>query len=108
MLSGFGKSLQMNTHDGKIAELIRKIEGGDCVAFVGAGFSAAANFPQWRTLLLELATEIPVAADAAETSSRQLVESMFRPSQTTSSREFEIAAQLIDDALGSNLFREAI
>jgi len=108
MLSGFGKSLQMNTHDGKIAELIRKIEGGDCVAFVGAGFSAAANFPQWRTLLLELATEIPVAADAAETSSRQLVESMFRPGQTTSSREFEIAAQLIDDALGSDLFREAI
>lgn len=108
MLSGFGKSLQMNTHDGKIAELIRKIEEGDCVAFVGAGFSAAANFPQWRTLLLDLAKKARVNADPAKASSLELIESMFHPGQTTSSRDFEIAAQLIEDALGSDLFREAI
>ena len=31
------------------------ILGGRCVAFVGAGFSAAARLPTWRSLLLAVA-----------------------------------------------------
>lgn len=100
--------LKMNILDERIKELISSIERGDCVAFVGAGFSAAANFPQWRALLLALATEIPVVADSVKPTSRQLVESMLNDGQANSSREFEIAAQLIEDALGSECFREEV
>jgi len=36
--------------------LIDEILSGNCIAFVGAGFSAAANLPQWGPLLLEMAS----------------------------------------------------
>ncbi len=36
-------------------DLIEAIRSGGCVAFVGAGFSAAGGMPQWKELLLEVA-----------------------------------------------------
>src|SRR5690606_18841177 len=38
--------------------LSEEIVAGNCVAFVGAGFSAAARLPAWTELLRELAGEV--------------------------------------------------
>jgi NAD-dependent SIR2 family protein deacetylase len=37
-----------------VAGLLKSIEEGNCVAFVGAGFSIAAGLPDWATLLWTL------------------------------------------------------
>jgi len=36
-------------------ELVKAIQAGRCVAFVGSGFSGAAGFPTWASLLRDLA-----------------------------------------------------
>lgn len=38
------------------SHLIDRVRGGDCVAFVGAGFSAAARLPMWGDLLRDIAS----------------------------------------------------
>jgi hypothetical protein len=40
-------------------ELIADIAEGRCIAFVGAGFSAAAGLPDWRKLLVSLCEVLP-------------------------------------------------
>jgi len=49
-----------NTIDPRLLEDIR---AGSCVAFVGAGFSAAAGLPSWPSLLRTLAAAIQAAGD---------------------------------------------
>ena len=95
-----------NTIDSRLLEDIR---AGSCVAFVGAGFSAAAGLPSWPSLLRTLAAAIPAGAanDAQPTLDRLL------DAQTgVSNRELEMAAQLLFDALGADrcraLLREAL
>jgi hypothetical protein len=98
--------MSSNTIDSRLLEDIR---AGSCVAFVGAGFSAAAGLPSWPSLLRTLAAAIPVGAanDAQRTLERLL------DAQTgVSNRELEMAAQLLFDALGAErcraLLREAL
>jgi len=99
-------SMCSNTIDPRLLEDIR---AGSCVAFVGAGFSAAAGLPSWPSLLRTLAAAIPAGAanDAQRTLDRLL------DAQTgVSNRELEMAAQLLFDALGAErcraLLRDAL
>lgn len=89
--------------------LLDDIRAGACVAFVGAGFSAAAGLPSWPALLRAMAEALPAAgAVEARATLYRLLEA---PSQA-SNRELEMAAQLLFDALGERrcrqLLREAL
>lgn len=82
--------------------LMTTIQEGRCVAFVGAGFSAAAGLPQWTDLIRALAEDLP---DGARGPAHELVLSLLRDSRAPSSRELEMAAQLLSDAHGEDAFR---
>lgn len=69
--------------------LAREIAEGNCVAFVGAGFSAAAKLPDWTRLLLGLADEAKCKAE---------VERALKEHEGAEGRY--LAAQLIEDRLG--------
>lgn len=45
----------MKTRKSNIDEVVAAINEGTCVAFVGAGFAAAAGLPTWKDLLQKLA-----------------------------------------------------
>lgn len=72
-------------------ELASEIVAGNCVAFIGAGFSGAAKLPDWRGLLSGLAQEagpeLSVRVDAILGSD-------------PSAEDFHLAAQLLEDSLG--------
>lgn len=78
--------------------LLDAIHGGRCVAFVGAGFSAAARLPDWRSLLTDLAEHAKVDAQV-QAHVRDLV---LRPD--AGAHEFDQAAQLVEDQLGRPTF----
>jgi hypothetical protein len=71
-------------------ELVREINAGNCVAFVGAGFSAAANLPSWAQLLARLATEA---------GNEEVVAHVQACIQRGSAHAFDEAAQVLDDCL---------
>lgn len=80
--------------------LIDSVLAGDCVAFVGAGFSAAAGFPSWKSLLFELSQD----PDVPGTSRRYLQQIL----EKGSAHAFDEAAQLLEDCLGREPFRIAL
>lgn len=79
--------------------LISEITNGNCVAFVGAGFSAPA-VPQWKQLILDLAASGKLEGEAAAR-----VRALVREG---SSRDLEAAAQTVRDALGEDTFLSAL
>lgn len=81
--------------------LMTAIKDGNCVAFVGAGFSAAAGLPQWQELITELAKPGDLYSVSKE---RAMVNSLLGPDAKPSSKDFEMAAQLLFDALGEEEF----
>jgi len=85
--------------------LLESIEQGDCVAFVGAGFSAPAKLPQWRQLLRLLSKGLPKESDSP---SRQLVAELLRKRRAGTNRELEMAAQLLFDELGDEPYRRGL
>lgn len=88
---------------GEIApDLIRSILAGDCVAFVGAGFSAAALLPDWRDLLLEL-------LEAEQASILPMYRSYIRERvDLGGSQAFDEAAQILEDILGRDRILELL
>jgi CheY-like chemotaxis protein len=81
------------------AALVRDIELGECVAFVGAGFSAAA-VPAWQQLLEEL------AAGVSETTRDKL--RLFLTHAAASGPDYEAAAQVLRDEMGEQTFIRAL
>lgn len=71
-------------------QLLKAINEGRCVAFVGAGFSAAAGLPQWKDLLTQIAKNVPLEH-------RHLVERITKPG--ASAHDFDRAAQMLSDHL---------
>jgi hypothetical protein len=71
-------------------QLVRDIRDGNCVAFVGAGFSAAA-VPGWRDLLL-------AAADSCRDGSAAERARALLGAPSPAARELEAAAQILRDA----------
>ena len=81
--------------------LINEIREGNCVAFVGAGFSAPA-VPNWDDLLNGIAADCKVS-DEAEVRVKELL----KPDNRMSSRgtfDREAAAQILQDDLGKEDF----
>jgi CheY-like chemotaxis protein len=79
--------------------LLEAIQAGECVAFVGAGFSACA-VPPWTKLLRALAAHLPADSRA------EFEELLASPSP--SAFELEAAAQFIRDALGNDVFLDKL
>jgi CheY-like chemotaxis protein len=90
--------------------LLEDIRAGNCVAFVGAGFSAAAGLPPWPELLRTVARGLSPEEAAAH---RDAIERLLGPLDVRGShRELEMAAQLLFDELGEErcrgLLRDAL
>jgi hypothetical protein len=85
-----------------LGELAEEIWRGRCIAFVGAGFSAAAQLPGWVELLRDALALVPMAHR-----NYSAVQGTLQ-SPSPSSRELEAAGQLIQDAIGVTRFREVI
>ena len=85
-----------------IVELADEIWRGRCIAFVGAGFSAAAELPGWVELLQAALRLVPGGHP-----NRHAIESTLLGA-APSSRELEAAGQLIQDAIGVLAFRQAV
>ena len=79
--------------------LIGEIHDGNCVAFVGAGFSASV-IPPWGKLLNDLAVRSSAATDVANH-----VESLV---QKGSAHAFDEAAQVLEDHLGRVTFLDQL
>ena len=79
--------------------LLAAIEGGNCVAFVGAGFSAAAGYPHWKQLIVRLAEE---GSAGQHPEVFDLVCTLIK--SDPAARDLEMAAQLLYDALGEKTF----
>ena len=84
----------------KIEGLVQAIHSGECIAFVGAGFSAAGGLPTWRKLLENVAAEAQMDSDASE-HVRQLLD-------RGSAHAFDEAAQFLEDQLGTERFKNAV
>ncbi|HHO52002.1 MAG TPA: hypothetical protein ENK18_14245, partial [Deltaproteobacteria bacterium] len=85
-----------------LSALCETIWDGSCVAFVGAGFSAAARLPGWHALIQDVADEVPANDEV-----RQAVDQLLlRPDP--GHRALEAAAQLLQDRLGREAFHRAV
>jgi hypothetical protein len=86
--------------------LLEDIRAGNCVAFVGAGFSAAAGLPPWPELVRAFADALPPDERAAH---QQTIDQLVGPGDRHySHRELEMAAQLLFDALGEERCRHLL
>ncbi|HWJ06263.1 MAG TPA: SIR2 family protein [Steroidobacteraceae bacterium] len=91
--------------------LLEDIRAGTCVAFVGAGFSAAAGLPAWPDLVRAVAQGLPPAERAEH---RATLDRLLErePPGVHAQRELEMAAQLLFDAVGEErcraLLRDAL
>lgn len=85
-----------------LGELAEEIWRGRCIAFVGAGFSAAAQLPGWVELLRDVLSLVPRSHQYYSAVERTL------NGANPSTRELEAAGQLLQDAIGVERFRDAI
>lgn len=76
--------------------LLETIRSGDCIAFVGAGFSGAAGLPSWSGLLTELADR-PEVSPKHRAHVRALVD-------LKTAHAYDEAAQAIEDTLTRPVF----
>ena len=77
--------------------LVSAIRAGRCVAFVGSGFSSAAKFPGWESLLRDL------AAHSEAESIRPQIEKRL---EDKTSHAFDEVAQALEDVLGRDILIE--
>ena len=79
--------------------LVNEIHDGNCVAFVGAGFSAAV-IPPWGKLLNDLASHSPIESDIAQHVGALVLKG--------SAHAFDEAAQVLEDHLGRATFLDEL
>jgi hypothetical protein len=82
--------------------LCEAISAGDCIAFVGAGFSAGV-VGGWRHLLADVAEHEPLGSEALRRAVLRLLEGPSVPNH-----DLEAAAQLLADALGHDGMAQAL
>ena len=82
------------------AELVKAILSGNCIAFVGAGFSRPGGVRLWSELILELAHDELRPGRAA----RRFIDTLLK-GRSPSAHELDQAAQVLEDALGTEPFR---
>ncbi|MBW2731523.1 MAG: SIR2 family protein [Deltaproteobacteria bacterium] len=78
--------------------LVSDVLAGNCVAFVGAGFTAPAEVPTWQELLLALAKSI-----GDETSAQ--IERLLSNQRLVN---YQAAAQIMRDKLGDKIYKERL
>lgn len=83
--------------------LVEAIEAGNCIAFIGSGFSAAGGVPTWNRLLLKLGARL-----ASEDETRGYVERLLDEAHTPSAHDLDEAAQLLEDRFGEAEFRRLL
>lgn len=83
--------------------LVEEVRAGNCVAFVGAGFSAAAGMPGWRHLLARMAD---VGTPGRSETLELIDELLAQP--TATSRQLEMAAQILQDELGMEHYQQKL
>ena len=81
--------------------LLQEIQRGNVVAFVGAGFSRPANLPLWGNLVASLADDAGNGAADVAPMVRQLA-------MSSSAQDLDLAAQILCDAMGKELFQSGI
>jgi PAS domain-containing protein len=84
----------------RLEPLIRAIRSGTCVAFLGAGFSAAAGIPTWAELLALIAVQPGVSSAI-----REHVLPRLEKNRADWNEE---AAQLLREDLGEERFQKAL
>src|SRR5690606_5512914 len=82
---------------------VDEVKAGNCVAFVGAGFSAAAGKPGWKRLLAHVAA----AGKPGRSPALRMIDDLLAQ-PTASSRQLEMAAQLLQDELGIERYRQRL
>lgn len=80
--------------------LANAIKEGNCIAFVGAGFSAAARLPGWAKLL-EAILEEGIQQEKISPKLKPEIESMIAEGSSSS---FDRAAQIMEDKMGTEMF----
>lgn len=101
-----GRYTEIDPRSGIDSRLLEDIRAGNCVAFVGAGFSAAAGLPAWPDLVRAVARQLPAAEQEAN---RATIEKLVGSGhQGYSHRELEMAAQLLFDAVGEERCRHLL
>ena len=85
--------------------LVREINRGNCIAFVGAGFSAAAELPGWIMLLRRMASSPDVDPEHC-TAVSELTEATG--GKKPSAHALDQAAQMLADHLGTERFIELL
>jgi hypothetical protein len=92
--------------------LLEDIRAGTCIAFVGAGFSAAAGLPSWPDLVRAVARALPKAERAVHRATIDQLVGAEQQGAYAQQRELEMAAQLLFDAVGEErcraLLRDAL
>lgn len=83
------------------ADLIKAILNGSCVAFIGAGFSAAAKLPSWGDLLLSVIDTAARACLLPESLVAFLTETVGQAVKTGKSEQYDLVSQLMEDKLGA-------
>ena len=81
--------------------LLKEIALGNVVAFVGAGFSAAANFPTWGGLLEAIVRDYPDLPPRDR-------DTILGLSESKNFQDLDMSAQLLSDLLTPTVFNEAI
>jgi hypothetical protein len=94
------------------AKLVQSIKDGDCVVFIGAGFSAPARLPSW-TRLLEILVDDLCGTDAANPKRVALRQLMGYDAHGNwvgghNSDSFDQCAQCVEDELGERRVHELI
>lgn len=78
--------------------LVNDVLAGNCVAFVGAGFTAPAEVPTWKRLLLSLAEAIGEETNAQ-------IERLLRNHRLVN---YQAAAQILRDKLGDEAYKRQL
>jgi NAD-dependent SIR2 family protein deacetylase len=81
--------------------LLCELSKGNVVAFVGAGFSSAANFPTWGALIQGIAN------DQRELPSKEK-DTICTLAGSKNFHDLDMAAQLLSDTISQETFNEAI
>lgn len=118
--SGFRQDLSKSSfkenQEGNIPEeLLNEIRAGNCVAFIGAGFCRAANFPDWYDLLDNIREDGQRSGVLQQDESDRLKEVIDdnRPSKNgrngqQDSSALDRCAQILEDKMGRATFAESV
>lgn len=82
--------------------LLKAVQEGNCIAFVGAGFSAAAGLPGWAALLHGMNEKGKSSGKLSAVISKEITETIGEGT----SGAFDRAAQMLEDRMGPKMMAD--